>query len=91
MSRHDMFVELATDQVNQVQELLDEGRYKEVHDWLWPIFYKILKQDFAELSDDDLEAHYADQMGVDIPSSSPLSFADEEEEVDIESYFGKAP
>lgn len=67
MSRHDMFVELATDQVNQVQQLLDEGRYDEVHAWLQPIFLKILHNDFAELNDDDLEAHYRDQMGVDIP------------------------
>lgn len=67
MARHDMFVELATDQVNQVQQLFDEGRYREVHDWLWPIFYKILKQELAEMNDDDLEAHYRDQMGVDIP------------------------
>lgn len=90
-TRHDMFVELATDQVNQVQQLLDEGRYREVHDWLWPIFYKNLKQELAEMSDDDLESHYADQMGVDIPSSPSLSSTDEEEEVDIEAYFGKSP
>lgn len=91
MTRHDMFVELATDQVNQVQQLLDEGRYREVHDWLWPIFYKNLKQELAEMSDDDLESHYADQMGVDIPSSPSLSSTDEEEEVDIEAYFGESP
>ena len=91
MARHDIFVELATDQVNQVQELLDEDRYREVHEWLWPIFYKILKQELAELSDDDLEAHYADQLGVDIPSSPPLSSDDEETEEElVEACFGKA-
>lgn len=67
MQRHDMFVELATDQVNQVQQLLDEGRYDEVHAWLQPIFLEILHVDFAELNDEDLKAHYCDQMGVDIP------------------------
>jgi hypothetical protein len=53
--------------VNQVQELLDEGRYREVHEWLWHIFYKNLKQELTEMNDDDLEAYYADQMGVDLP------------------------
>lgn len=69
MARHDMFVELATDQVNQVQQLLDEGRYREVHEWLQPIFLKILHEDFAEHSDEDLKDHYCDQMGVDIPDT----------------------
>lgn len=92
MARHDMFVELATDQVNQVQKLLDEGRYREVHDWLWPIFYKILKQELAELSDNNLKTYYANQMGVNIPSSPPLSSDDEETEEDlVEACFGKAP
>ena len=68
MSRHNMFIELATDQVNQVQQLLDEGRYQEVHDLLQPIFLEIVRADFAEFNDEDLKAHYAEQMGIDLPN-----------------------
>lgn len=90
-TRHDMLVELATDRVNQVQDLLNESRYDEVHEWLWPIFYQQLKQELAEMSDDDLEAHYADQLGVDIPSSPPLSSDDVQTQEFVEACFGQIP
>lgn len=67
MSRHDMFVELASDQVSQVQDLIDQGRYEEVHSWLQPLFLEVLRKDFAEFSDDDLTSHYYDQLGVELP------------------------
>ena len=76
-TRHDMLVELATDKVNQLEEMFREGEYDDIHRWLQPIFLAELKHDLAELSDDDLAAYYADQLGLDIPSSPPLSSSDE--------------
>lgn len=73
ITRHDMLVELASDQVNQVQQLLDEHNYESVHSWLQPMFLRNLQIALADMSDDDLETHYCDQLGVDIPSGPPLS------------------
>jgi hypothetical protein len=81
ITRHDMLVELASDQVNQVQQLLDENSYESVHSWLHPIFLNTVKTALADMSDDDLETYYCDQLGVDMPSSSSLSSEDEEEEI----------
>lgn len=78
-TRHDMLVELASDQVSQVQELFDENDYASVHSWLQPLFLRELYIALADMSDDDLQAHYCDQMGVDIPSSPPLSLANAKE------------
>lgn len=67
MTRFDMLTELASDQVNIVQDWIREERYEEVHNWLQPIFMDILRLEFADLDDEGLKKHYADQMGVDIP------------------------
>jgi hypothetical protein len=81
MNRHDMFVELASDQVNQVQQLILENSYESVHSWLHPIFLEKVKIALADFSDTDLEAYYSSQMGVDMPSSPPLSSSDGQEEI----------
>lgn len=90
MNRHDMLVELVTDQINSIEQMLRDDEYQDVHTWLHPILLRELKLDYADWSDDDLKSYYCDQLGVDIPSSPPLSSTDEEEEVDIEAYFGKS-
>jgi len=73
VNRSDMLVELASDQVNQVQQLLEEDDYASVHSWLQPLFLEQLKLSTADMQDDNLEAYYCTQMGVDRPSSPPLS------------------
>ena len=69
MTRHDMFVELATDRVNQLYDMIREGEHEDIHRWLQPIFLAELKLDLAELSDEDLKAYYAGQLGVDFPNA----------------------
>jgi hypothetical protein len=81
MSRHDMLVELASDKVNLVKEMVRELEYRDLHHWLQPIFLEQLKYEFGDLSDDDLKHYYCDQMGVDIPEDPPLSSTDAEEEI----------
>jgi hypothetical protein len=68
-TRHDMLVELATDQVNSIQQMLLDGDYEDVHNWLHPILLAELKLDVADFSDNDLKRFYADRMGLDFPSS----------------------
>lgn len=89
-TRHDMLVELVTDQINSIEQMIRDDEYQDVHTWLHPILLRELKLDYADWSDDDLKSYYCDQLGVDIPSSPPLSSTDEEEEIDIEAYFGKS-
>jgi hypothetical protein len=67
ITRHDMLVELASDQVNQIQQLFDEGDYAGIHAWLQPILLRELKIALADSSDNALKVFYCDQLGVDIP------------------------
>jgi hypothetical protein len=90
-TRHDMLVELVTDQINSIEQMIRDDEYQDVHNWLHPILLRELKLDYADWSDAELQDYYCDQLGVDIPSSPSLSSTDEEEEVDIEAYFGKSP
>lgn len=69
ISRHDMFVELATDKVNQLEEMFRNGEYEDIHRWLQPIFLLDLQIDLADLTDNELKAYYADQLGVDFPNA----------------------
>ena len=87
MNRHDMFVELASDKVNLVEEMVREREYSYLHHWLQPFFLKQLKYEFADLSDDELKRYYCDQMGVDIPEDPPLSSADAEKETAFEAQY----
>lgn len=68
-TRHDMLVELATDQINSIQQMLSDGDYEDVHNWLHPILLADLKLDVADFSDHDLKRYYCDRMGLDFPSS----------------------
>lgn len=72
-TRHDMLVELVTDQINSIEQMIRDDEYQDVHTWLHPILFRELKLDYADWSDDDLETYYCDRLGVDIPSSPPLS------------------
>lgn len=76
--RHDMLVELATDQINSIEQMIRDGVYQDVHNWLHPILLRELKLDYADWSDTDLQDYYCDQLGVDIPSSPSLSSTNEE-------------
>ena len=69
ITRHDMLVEMATDRINQIEVMVRENEYDDLHRWLHPIILAELKLDMAELSDDDFRRHYCDQLGVDFPSS----------------------
>ena len=64
MTRHDMFVELASDNVSTVQQLILNGEYGKVHEWLQPLFIRSLREDCAEMCDDDLAWYYEEQLGV---------------------------
>lgn len=90
-TRHDMLVELVTDQINSIEQMIRDDEYDDVHRWLHPILLRELKLDYADWSDDDLQRYYCDQLGVDIPSSPSLSSDDEETEELIEACFGKDP
>jgi len=54
----DMIVELASDHVTTVNQLALEDRYRELHDWLQPIFIEQLKK----LSSESLVALYRGQL-----------------------------
>lgn len=84
-TRHDMLVELASDQVSMIRDLVYQEEYEELHTWLQPLLLQQLKLDFADFSDDDLQRHYCDQLGVDIPSSPPLSSPDEPNDLEKEN------
>jgi hypothetical protein len=84
-TRHDMLVELASDQINQIEQMFRDDEYQDVHHWLHPIFVRELMIQFGDFSDADLQTHYCDQLGVDIPNSSPLSSDDEQTEVEKEN------
>lgn len=73
MSRSDMLVELATELVNQIVEMVKCDEYKDVHTRLQPIFLAELALDLAHLDDHDFARYYNMTMGVDTPSSPPLS------------------
>lgn len=66
MSRHDMLVELASDQVNQIQQMILDGDYDDVHKWLHPILLANLKLEVADFEDKDLKRYYESQLGVDL-------------------------
>lgn len=90
MNRHDMFVELVTDQINSIEQMIRDDEYGDVHHWLHPILLRELKLDYADWTDEQLQDYYNDQLGVDTPSSPPLSSTDEEETEElIEACFGK--
>lgn len=91
MTRHDMLVELVTDQINSIEQMFRDDEYDDVHRWLHPILLRELKLDYADWSDDDLQSYYCDQLGVDIPSSPPLSSSDDKTEELVEACFGKDP
>lgn len=80
MNRHDMLVELVSDQINSIKQMIQDDEYDDVHNWLHPILLREMRIDCADLEDDDLKNYYCDTLGVDIPSSPPLSSEDEEEE-----------
>ena len=84
-TRHDMLVELVTDQINSIEQMIRDDEYDDVHRWLHPILLRELKLDYADWSDADLQSYYCDQLGVDIPSSPPLSSDDEQTEVEKEN------
>lgn len=67
-TRHDMLIELVTDQINSIQQMLSDGDYQDVHNWLHPILLRELKLDCADFSDDDLKRYYGDRLGIDFPS-----------------------
>jgi hypothetical protein len=79
-TRHDMLVELVTDQINSIEQMIRDDEYTDVHNWLHPILLREMKLECADLEDDDLKRHYCDQLGVDIPSSPPLSSADAQDQ-----------
>ena len=84
-TRHDMLVELVTDQINSIEQMIRDDEYNDVHRWLHPILLRELKLDYADWSDTDLQSYYCDQLGVDIPSSPPLSSNDEQTEIEKEN------
>lgn len=84
-TRHDMLVELVTDQINSIEQMIRDDEYQDVHTWLHPILLRELKLDYADWSDADLQSYYCDQLGVDMPSSPPLSSDDEQTEVKKEN------
>lgn len=84
-TRHDMLVELVTDQINSIEQMIRDDEYDDVHRWLHPILLRELKLDYAGWSDADLQSYYCDQLGVDIPSSPPLSSDDEQTEIEKEN------
>lgn len=87
MNRHDMLVELASDQVNQIEHMIREDQYEDVHLWLHPILLNQLKLELGGFSDEDVKRHYCDQMGVDMPDDPPLSSADGQEKVSPEAFY----
>jgi hypothetical protein len=78
-TRHDMFVELATDKINQIEQMIREDEYDDLHRWLHPIMLVNLQLELADLNDVDLQSFYCDQLGVDIPEVPPLSSNDGQE------------
>ena len=90
-TRHDMLVELVTDQINSIEQMIRDDEYDDVHHWLHPILLRKLKLDYADWSDDDLKNYYCDQLGVDIPEVPTLSSDDEETEELVKACFGQAP
>lgn len=85
MNRHDMLVELVSDQINSIEQMIRDDEYQDVHTWLHPILLRELKLDYADWSDDELQSYYCDQLGVDIPSAPSLSSDDEQTEVEKEN------
>lgn len=85
MNRHDMLVELVSDQINSIEQMIRDDEYQDVHTWLHPILLRELKLDYADWSDDDLKSYYCDQLGVDIPSAPSLSSDDEQTEIEKEN------
>lgn len=85
VKRQDMLVELVTDQINLIEQMIRDGDYQDVHTWLHPILLRELKLDYAEWTDAELENYYNDQLGVDTPSSPPLSSDDAQEKDQIYS------
>jgi hypothetical protein len=84
-TRHDMLVELVSDQINSIEQMIRDDEYQDVHNWLHPILLRELKLDYADWSDADLQSYYCDQLGVDIPSSPPLSSNDEQTDFEKEN------
>jgi hypothetical protein len=87
--RHDMLVELVSDQISSMEQMLRDDEYANVHTWLHPILLRELKMDSADWNDDELQQYYCDQLGVDIPSSPPLSSDDAQDQSSFQVSFPK--
>jgi hypothetical protein len=59
-TRFDMFVEIATDMVNDASKM----DYDDLHAWLQPIFIKMLKEDFEWEEDETVAGLYEERLGV---------------------------
>lgn len=63
MSRHDMIVELVSDQISSIEVMVRDGERADLERWLAPILHKELAEELMNEDDSAVAARYEAELG----------------------------